>query len=132
MNLIIGDESFRARWEPCSARSQAAFKRLAAEAVQMVHARWSGEACWTPLGSCDVDLEVENPTSTPAPGQILLYPGGVSETEILIPYGPTRFACVGGPLVGAHLVSLDGDLQRLAELGRRALWEGAMPIRWVF
>lgn len=98
----------------------------------MVHARWSGEACWTPLGSRRLDLGIENPTSTPAPAQVLLYPGGVSETEILIPYGPTRFACVAGPLVGSHLVTLEGDLERLAELGRRALWEGAQTVRWAW
>lgn len=130
MRLIIGEDVFPARWAPCSPRNRAAFQALAREAVQMVHARWSGEACWTPLGTRSLDLELENPTSTPLAGQVLLYPGGVSETEILIPYGPTRFACVAGPLVGAHLVTLEGDLERLAELGRRALWAGAQTVRW--
>lgn len=132
MRLIIGEDVFPARWAPCSPRSQAAFQALAREATHMVHARWSGEACWTPLGVRALDLAVENPSSTPRPGQVLLYPGGVSETEILIPYGPTRFACVAGPLVGAHLVTLEGDLERLAELGRRALWERAQTVRWAW
>ena len=34
-----------------------------------------------------LDVGYENHTSHPAPGEILLYPGGFSETEILFPYG---------------------------------------------
>ena len=34
----------------------------------------------------------ENATSYPAPGQVLWYPGGISETELLFPYGGTLFA----------------------------------------
>ena len=34
------------------------------------------------------------------------YPGGVSEVEILFPYGPTVFASVAGSLVRSLLVSL--------------------------
>ncbi len=33
------------------------------------------------------DLSYENHTSYPAPGEIILYPGGISETEILLAYG---------------------------------------------
>jgi len=32
----------------------------------------------------------------PAPGQIILYPGGISETEILLAYGGVHFACQDG------------------------------------
>src|SRR3954454_12128106 len=41
---------------------------------------WSGEACWIPLGSLHFGVGCENATSYPGPGQILLYPGGLSET----------------------------------------------------
>ena len=42
---------------------------------------------WIPLGDLDVGVGFENATSHPAPGEILLYPGGTRETEILFPYG---------------------------------------------
>jgi len=59
---------------------------------QMVHVRWSGEGVWLPLGDLDFGVGYENHTSYPAPGQIILYPGGISETEILPAYGGVHFA----------------------------------------
>src|ERR1700694_5324014 len=50
---------------------------------RLIHVRWSGEACWIPLGGLDLGLGYENATSYPAPGQLLCHPGGISETEIL-------------------------------------------------
>jgi hypothetical protein len=44
-----------------------------------------------PLGMLDVGVGAENDTQHPMPGQILLHPNGISETEILIPYGQTVF-----------------------------------------
>jgi hypothetical protein len=49
---------------------------------KIIHIRWSGEGCWIPLG--DLGLGYENPTSHPAPGQFILHPGGIGETEILL------------------------------------------------
>jgi len=60
----------------------------------LLHVRWSGEAAWVPFGARSLGLPPENATSHPLPGQVLLYPGGVSEMEILIPYGPTHFASI--------------------------------------
>lgn len=90
--------------------------------------RWSGEACWIPLGDTDFGLGYENATSHPAPGQIILYPGGVSETEILMAYGPTAFGSKAGPLAGNHFLTITDHLDRLAELGRDTLWSGAKSI----
>jgi len=50
---------------------------------KIIHARWSGEACWVPLGECDLGVGFEDATSVPQAGEILFYPGGYSETEIL-------------------------------------------------
>ena len=66
-----------------------------------------------------------------APGYILLYPGGVSETEILFPYGACSFASKAGALAGNHFATVVEGLDGLRELGRRALWEGAQPIEFV-
>ena len=65
----------------------------------------------------------------PAPGQLLFYPGGVSETEILFPYGPTAFASKAGLLAGNHFATVLEGVEQLGELGRKVLWEGAQPLR---
>ena len=61
--------------------------------------------------------------------KVLLYPGGVSETELLIPYGPTRFASKAGVLAGNHFLTVTSGAEHLPELGRLTLWRGAQPIR---
>ena len=70
----------------------------------------------------------ENHTSYPGPGQILLYPGGFSETEILFPYGGTCFASKLGQLAGNHFLTIVAGNEHLRELGRLVLWEGAQDI----
>ena len=95
---------------------------------RIIHVRWSGEACWIPLGDLDLGLGHENATSYPAPGQIILYPGGVSETEILLAYGSVQFASKVGVLAGNHFLTITEGLDRVAELGRHVLWHGAQEI----
>ena len=70
----------------------------------------------------------EHTTGEPAPGAILFYPGGISETEILFPYGTARFACVKGPLAGNHFLTIVEGRESLTELGRLLGWEGAQEI----
>jgi hypothetical protein len=74
-------------------------------------------------------LDYENHTSFPAPGQMIVYPGGISETEILLAYGGCHFASKVGQLAGNHFLTVTSNLDKLAELGRATLWEGAKPIR---
>ena len=71
----------------------------------------------------------ENHTSYPAPGQIILYPGGISETEILLAYGGVRFASKMGQLAGNHFATIVDGREELRELGRRVLQEGAQRFR---
>ncbi len=80
------------------------------------------------MGELDVGLTFENATSYPAPGQILLYPGGVSETEILIGYGAVHFASKAGTLAGNHFLTIRDGLDDLTKLGRMTLWSGAQEI----
>ena len=101
-------------------------------AARMIHARWSGEACWIATGDLLAGLPKENVTDRPAPGQVLFYGGGTSEPEILIPYGETRFACVSGSLDGNHLITVEDDAERLAAIGRATLWNGARDIRFAW
>ncbi len=97
---------------------------------QVVHVRWSGEAVWIPLGEMDFEVGYENHTSYPAPGQIILYPGGISETEILLAYGGVHFASKMGQLAGNHFITVTSGQEHLAELGKMTLWKGAQHIRF--
>lgn len=99
--------------------------------AKLIHACWSGEACWVPLGKIDLGVGHENHTSYPAPGQILFYPGGISETEILLPYGSTHFASKVGQLAGNHFLTITEGHRELSKLGKTVLWEGAQDIRFV-
>lgn len=98
--------------------------------ARLVQARWSGESAWIPLGDRDFGVGAENQTSRPAPGEILLYPGGVSETEILFPYGETRFASRFGELAGNHFLTILDGREHLGEVGRRVLWAGAQDVEF--
>ena len=122
-------ELFLAKFEDAAAPATCArFRALLPYEDQLIHARWSGEACWIPLGGRDLGIGYENATSYPAPGQVIVYPGGVSETEILLAYGPTRFASKAGQLAGNHFLTILDDLDRLAQICRTVLWQGATPI----
>ncbi len=131
LEIVAGEFRFVARLEEQAApETVAAFRRLLPLESRIIHARWSGEACWIPFGELDVGLGPENATSYPAPGHLLFFPGGISETEILFPYGSTSFASKAGPLAGNHFASVVESVERLPELGRKALWEGAQEIRF--
>lgn len=131
LEIVSGDFRFAGRLEEEGAPATvAAFRRLLPLESQIIHARWSGEACWIPFGDLDVGFGPEDPTCYPAPGQLLFYPGGVSETEILFPYGSAAFASKAGALAGNHFATVTEGLERIGDLGRKVLWEGAQPIRF--
>lgn len=120
---------FTARLEDRLApRSVQAFRSMLPLRTQLIQARWSGESAWIPFGDLDLKLDYENHTSHPAPGQLLLYPGGISETEILFPYGATLFASKMGQLAGNHFATIYEGNEDLARLGKIVLWEGAQDI----
>ena len=130
LEIEVGGTRFEARLEEDAApQTAAAFRRLLPLESKLIHARWSGEACWIPFGALDVGIGPENATAYPAPGELLLYPGGVSETEILVPYGPTRFASKAGVLAGNHFATIVRGGEQLRELGPLVLWQGAQEIR---
>lgn len=129
LRITAGPFTFGARFEDQAApRTCARFRELLPYRQRIIHVRWSGEACWIPLGDLDLGLGYENHTSYPSPGQILLYPGGISETEILLAYGGVRFASKVGQLAGNHFITITEGLENLAPLGRMTLWEGAKEI----
>jgi len=128
LRIIAGDFVFLARWEAAAPRSCAKFRSLLPYRQRLIHVRWSGEACWIPLGELDLGLPPENATSFPAPGEVLLYPGGISETEILLAYGSVRFASKAGQLAGNHFLTITEGRERLRPLGEQVLWQGAADI----
>ena len=121
---------FEARFETAAApKTVAVFRKLLPYTNKIIHVRWSGEGVWIPLGDLNLGLTYENHTSYPAPGQMIVYPGGISETEILLAYGGVNFASKMGQLAGNHFLTITSDLDKLAEVGRVVLWEGARSIR---
>ena len=108
------------------------FRSLLPHAGKMIQARWSGFAAWvpSPLGPAAAVpvLPAENATMVPLPGQLLFYPGGISEVEILLPYGPTVFASVAGQLAGNHFLTLTKGTEHFAALGELVQWQGAQEI----
>jgi hypothetical protein len=126
--ITAGPFTLTAGFEPAAPLTCAAFRKLLPLRAHLLHVRWSGEAVWTPLGSLALSVPAENATSYPFPGELLFYPGGLSETEILIPYGRTNFASKAGQLAGNHFLTIVSGAEHLSEIGRLTLWQGAQPI----
>jgi hypothetical protein len=129
VRITVGKFAFRARFEHAAAPLTCTrFESMLPYRERLIHVRWSGEACWIPLGGLDLGLGYESATSYPAPGQLLFHPGGISETEILLAYGSVRFASKVGQLAGNHFLTIVEGVEYLPELGRLTLWQGAQPI----
>jgi hypothetical protein len=129
LRIIAGGVEFDARFEEKAAPQTAAvFRKLLPLESKIIHVRWSGEGGWIPMGDLDVGLGPENATSYPSPGELIFYPGGVSETELLLAYGYVAFASKAGALAGNHFATIESGAENLRELGRRMLWEGAQEI----
>jgi Protein of unknown function (DUF3830) len=131
LKITAGKFIFDARLETERApKTSAAFLERLPYESKIVHVRWSGEGVWVPLGDYDFGVGYENHTSYPAPGHIILYPGGISETEILLAYGGVHFASKMGQLAGNHFITITSNLESLPELGNTVLWAGAQDIRF--
>ncbi|WP_439573222.1 DUF3830 family protein [Phreatobacter sp.] len=131
LKITAGPYTFIGKLESEAApKTCAAFEKALPFISEIIHVRWSGEGVWMPLGDLDFGVGYENATSYPAPGQMILYPGGVSETEILLAYGPVCFASKAGQLAGNHFLTLTEGLENVHPLGRLTLMKGAQPIRF--
>ena len=126
---VADDFAFKAKLLTDRApRTCAAFIELLPYRQRLIHARWSGEACWIPLGDYQLSVGYENHTSHPSRGDLLWYPGGISETELLFAYGSSRFASKVGQLAGNHFLQVVEGEERLEEMGRHVLYHGAQDI----
>jgi hypothetical protein len=128
INITVGGMHFVADTHPNAPLTVAAFLKLLPYRQKLIHVRWSGEGCWVPLGDFKLGVGFENHTSHPSAGDILFYPGGYSETEIILAYGGCSFSSRMGPLAGNHFLTITQGREQLMTLGNKVLWEGAQDI----
>lgn len=128
LRITAATLSFVAETHPDAPATVAGFMKMLPYKAKIVHVKWSGEAVWVPLGQFQLGVGYENPTCHPSVGDILFYPGGLSETEILLTYGACSFSSKMGPLAGNHFLTIVAGREQLPELGRTVLWEGAQEI----
>ena len=129
LSITVGPFRYTAQMEEEDApQTCAAFANLLPYRQKIIHCRWTGESCWIPLGDFNLGVGFENHTSHPSRGDILFYPGGFSETEILFPYGSASFSSKVGQLAGNHFLTVVDGREQLKQMGRLVLWEGAQDI----
>ena len=133
IRITAGGHSFLAETHPDAPDTVAAFLKLLPYHQKLIHVRWSGEGCWVPLGEFVLENDgrkvgFENHTSHPSVGDILFYPGGYSETEIILAYGSCSFASKMGQLAGNHFLTITESKENPRALGVKTLWEGAKDV----
>jgi hypothetical protein len=128
IRITAAGHTFVAETNPDAPQTVAAFLKLLHYRQKLIHVRWSGEACWIPLADFKLDVGFENHTSHPSIGDVLFYPGGYSETELLIAYGSCCFTSKLGQLAGNHFMAVVVGREKLRELGTTVLWEGAQEV----
>ena len=128
IRITAGGLRFVAESHPDAPQTVAAFLKLLPYRQKLIHVRWSGEACWIPLGEFKLGVGFENATSHPSVGDLLFHPGGYSETEILWAYGSCCFASKLGQLAGNHFLTVVEGREQLRSLGERTLWQGAQDV----
>ena len=128
IKITAAGHTFIAETHPDAPITVAAFMKLLPYRQKIIHVRWSGEGCWIPLGDFKLGADFENHTSHPSVGDILFYPGGYSETEIILAYGACCFASKMGQLAGNHFLTIVEGKEELRALGTHVLWQGAQDI----
>src|SRR2546430_13560511 len=103
LKIRVAPLTFTARLEEKSApKTVAVIRKMLPLRSKIVHCRWSGESTRIPMADKQLGPDFENHTSHPAPGMLLLYPGGVSQPELLFPYGPLAVASQACRLAAYH------------------------------
>lgn len=134
LRITAGGFEFIAATHPNAPETVAAFLKLLPYKEKFIHVRWSGEGCWVPMGEFRLEdsngqpIGFENHTSHPSVGDILFYPGGYSETEIIMAYGSCSFSSKLGQLAGNHFLTIVEGKENLRALGVKTLWEGAQDV----
>ena len=123
LKITVGSFELTARLEDDRAPNTVdAFRRLLPLDSQLIQARWSGLGSLDSFSASSTSASASRIRRYPGAGEPLLYPGGVSETEILFPYGQTCFASKAGQLAGNHFATVVDGREHLEEIGRLVLW----------
>lgn len=131
LRITAGPYTYIARLEEDAApQTCAAFLSQLPFRRPIIQARWSGQSGFIPLPGFDLGVGRENANSYPAPGEILYHPPGISEAEILFPYGPTCFASKVGQLAGNHFLTIIEGQEQLPKMGEHILWRGALEVEF--
>ncbi|GAB7538211.1 DUF3830 family protein [Burkholderia sp. 3C] len=133
LRITAAGHIFEAETHPDAPETVRAFLKLLPYRQKLIHVRWSGEGCWVPLGDFKLENDAkavgfENHTSHPSVGDVLFYPGGYSETEIILAYGSCSFSSKMGQLAGNHFLTITKGRENLRTLGVEVLWKGAQDI----
>ena len=129
LKILAGGYEFIGRLEEeLAPKTCEVFKSLLPIENKLIHVRWSGQGMWIPYGNLRLGLDYENHTSHPSKGEFLLYPGGISEMEIIVAYGRCLFSSQVGQLAGNHFLTIIEGLDNIEALGEKVLWEGAQNI----
>lgn len=133
IRIQAAGHSFIAETHPDAPKTVEAFLTLLPYRQKIIHVRWSGEGCWVPLGEWKLALDgqpvgFENHTSHPSVGDILFYPGGYSETEIIMAYGACSFASKMGQLAGNHFLTIVEGKEHLRAFPQHLHAQGAQDI----
>jgi hypothetical protein len=119
LKITCAGMTFLANTHPEAPKTVEAFLKLLPYKQKLIHVRWSGEGVWVPLGDWKLGVDFENHTSHPSVGDILFYPGGYSETEIILAYGSCCFASKLGQLAGNHFLTIVEGREQLPALGKK-------------
>jgi hypothetical protein len=114
--ITAGPYQFLAKFEGEAPKTVATFRKLLPYRQKIIHV------------DADFKLEFENHTAHPAAGQILFYPGGFSETELLFCYGNVAFASKMGALAANHFLTITEGQENLKALGKLVLYKGAKDV----
>ena len=105
------------------------FKKMLPIKNKIIHVRWSGEAVWTfrtEIQKQDFLLKMQRHIRKL--GEMVLYPGGVSETEMMLAYGCCHFGSKAGELAGNHFLTVTEGKEKLMDIGREILYNGAETV----
>jgi hypothetical protein len=128
IRITAGGFTFLAEPHADAPKTVAAFTALLPYRQKLIHVKWSGEGCWIPMGDFRMGVDYENHTSHLSVGDVLFYPGGYSETEIILGYGSCSFSSKLGQLAGNHFLTIVEGKEQLRALGEKVLWHGAQDI----
>src|SRR5260370_36431044 len=116
LKLTAGNLTLEGHFEEKAApNTVAAIRRLLPLHSKLVQNPWSGEAAsisldGKPFKLGDAEHEsFENHTHYPAPGQVIIYPGGFATVEVLFAWGSAAFGGARGDSAATHVVTFSAS-----------------------